>query len=124
MKKFLLLTVTILACTHVQGADQMLKKQDISVSVSVPDMGWKIKIQEIWQVEKELWVISVLNRSSDMAAQMMTNVSDSVTAETPSFPVRHYVLGKTWKWKNKEPYVFLNDRKEIEGKLKKGKRLK
>ncbi len=124
MKKVLLITVTILACTHVHGADELVKKQDISISVSVPDMGWKINIQEVWQVEKELWVISVLSRSSDMAAQMMTNVSDSVTAETHFFPVRHYVLGKTWKWKNKEPYVFLNNRKEIEEKLKKGKRLK
>jgi len=99
------------------------KTKDISVAVTVPDLGWRIRIQEIYQVGEELWVISVLSRIPGVAAQMVTTVSDTVSATVPVLPVKHVVLGKTWGWRNKEDYVFVTNIREIDEHLKAGKLL-
>ena len=36
------------------------KQRSISLQVTVPTSGWNVEIQEVYQVEKELWVISHL----------------------------------------------------------------
>ena len=95
--------------------------QAISVKVTVPDLGWIINIDEVYKVEGELWVISVLHRPPGMFGQQITTKSDTVKVPCSSLPVKHFVLGKTWGWQNKEPYVFLNNRDEIAEKLESGK---
>jgi hypothetical protein len=46
-------------------------------------------------------------------------------AETrsPDLPLRYFVIGKTWHWKNQEPYIFIENLKQIEKALKSGKLL-
>ena len=97
--------------------------QAISVKVTVPDLGWFINIDEIYKVEGELWVISVLHRTPGMFGQQITTKSDTVKVPHSSLPVKHFVLGKTWGWQNEEPYVFLNSRGEIAEELESGKLL-
>ena len=97
------------------------KQRSISLQVTVPTSGWKVEIQEVYQVEKELWVISHLTSKGGIALQVISQVKDSVSVPKSSLPVKHFVTGKRWNWKNKEPYQFLKDRKKIDQELKKQK---
>ncbi len=37
--------------------------------------------------------------------------------------MKYFIIGKTWDWKNEEPYTFINDMKQIEKKVKAGQLL-
>ena len=97
--------------------------QHITVSLTVPDLAWKIHIVEIYIVDTELWVISFLERSGDTAAQMLTTVTDTVTVSAPFFPIKHFIVGKQWSWDNAEPYVFLKAKSEITAQLQHGEKI-
>lgn len=97
------------------------KQRSISLQVTVPTSGWKVEIQEVYQVEKELWVISHLASKGGIALQVISQVKDSVVVPKSSLPVKHFVTGKRWNWKNKEPYQFLKDRKKLDRDLKQKK---
>ena len=97
------------------------KKTVISLQVTVPTSGWNLSIQEVYQIEKELWVISHLTSKGGIALQVISQVKDSVSIPKSSLPVKHFITGKRWNWKNKEPYQFLKDRKKIDQELKKQK---
>lgn len=92
--------------------------QAISVALTVPDAGWEVKIERIAVVEDELWVLSRLERSPDLAAQVISTAEDSVTLRAPDLPIQHFILGKTWTWENEEPYTFLDDISGIEEELR------
>ena len=92
--------------------------REISARITVPDPAWRIIIQEVYVLKSELWVISQLERMPGMAAQMITTIEDKISIDAPDFPIKHYVLGKTWKWKNEEGYFFLNSRNAIDDQLK------
>lgn len=98
-------------------------RQDIAVSLMVPDLAWRIHIDEIYIVGTELWVISMVERSEASAAQMLTTITDSVTVSAPSLPIKHFIVGKQWHWENPEPYVFLQARSQIKAQLKRGKKI-
>ena len=97
------------------------KQRSISLQVTVPTSGWNVEIQEVYQVEKELWVISHLASKGGIALQVISQVKDSVSVPKSSLPVKHFVTGKRWNWKNKEPYKFLKDRKMLDRDLKEKK---
>ena len=116
-KKITLLSALLL-CATVMGAE----KREITVKLTVPDSGWAIAIDEIHKVKNELWVISTVSRDPNvMAAQVISTVQDSVNLPAPDLPVMHFVIGKAWGWKNKEPYTFIKNRKLVEKELKSGK---
>jgi len=120
-KLCMIVTILSAACisTPVNSSDTV-SARDIEVKMQVPDMGWKIRINEIHQKGEELWVISSLNRHPGMAGQAISIVSDKIHMDLPGIPVRHFVLGKTWNWKNREPYTFIKDMTEIQDDLKDG----
>jgi len=95
----------------------------VAVTVSVPDGGWRVSIREVYRVKNELWAVSRLSREAGMAIQVISKVSDSVSVSSGPLPVKHFLLGKTWKWKNSEPYEFPPDRKTLDAKLKGAKLL-
>ena len=97
--------------------------RNIEVRLKVPDMGWRIRIEEIHRMGGELWVISSLHRHPGMAAQAITTISDNIRMRLPDGPVQHVIVGKTWKWENREPYMFINDWEEIRSRLKSGQML-
>jgi hypothetical protein len=97
--------------------------QEITVSLSVPDTAWRIKIQEVYQVGNEIWVISQLQRSSDMGGMMISRVEDRVMVSAPNLPVKHFVFGKNWNWEGDSGYTFLTDREKIKSQLANAKRL-
>ena len=109
------------ACTFTSIASTEADQgQDIFVAVTAPDLGWKIRIMDVYRVGDELWVISQLSRHPGPAGQAITQVTDTIRLAAPALPVRHYILGKTWNWDNKEPYIFLTSRDDISGKLETG----
>lgn len=110
----------LLFSTTVPGAGE----HEITVTLTVPDSAWVISIDEIHQVKDEIWVISTVSRDPNvMGAQVISIVKASVKFAAPDLPVKHFVIGKTWDWKNEEPYTFIKNLKELERELKSGKLL-
>lgn len=104
------LTVFLLVgCIHPSNAEP----RTISVEVTVPDPAWKVTIREIYVKDDRLLVVSELERDPDvMAAQVISQTSDSVRVSAPDLPVDHYVLGRTFNW-SREPHRFIDDRSEL-----------
>ena len=99
------------------------KKIVISLQVTVPTSGWNLSIQEVYQVEKELWVISRLSNKGGIALQVISQVkdSDSMPASLSQGTVKYFVLGTRSNIKSKVPYQFLKDRKMLDKDLKQKK---
>jgi len=108
--------------TPVNSSDTV-SARNIEVKMQVPDMGWKIRINEIHQKGGELWVISSLRRHAGMAGQAISTVSDKIHMDLPDIPIKHFILGKTWNWENREPYTFIKSMDEIKGSLEDGRLL-
>jgi len=117
----ILLLLTACITTPVNSTD-INSSREIEVKLKVPDMGWKILIKEIHQRDEALLVISSLTRHPGPSGQAISTVSDRVRMELPDIPVRHFILGKTWTWENKEPYTYINSMDDIAGQLE-GSRL-
>ncbi|UCF37052.1 MAG: hypothetical protein JSU96_20020 [Acidobacteriota bacterium] len=99
-----------------------LEVQEIKVTLEVPDTAWSVTIQEVRVVGEELWVISKLERPSDlMGAQVISQVTDSVTIKAPRLPVKHLILGKTWNWENDPSLEFITNPTMLEERMSGGK---
>lgn len=99
-------------------------EKEITVKLTVPDTTWKIAIDEVYIVEKELWVISRVSQNPDMmGAQVISHIQDSIKLIVPDLLVKHFILGKSWQWENEEPYTFIQDIGQIETSLKSGKQI-
>jgi len=115
-----LLALVLLLYTTAWGADE----KEIKVKLTVPDAAWAITIDEVHSVGNELWVISTVSRNPDLiGAQVISTVQASLKLAAPDLPLRYFVIGKTWNWKNKEPYTFIENPKQIAKALKSGKLL-
>ncbi len=55
-----------------------------------------------------------------MGAQVISTVRASVELGGRDLPVKHFVIGKTWGWKNKEAYTFIKSLRQIEKELTSG----
>jgi len=116
----MVLPTVLLLCTNALG----MEEKEITVKMTVPDATWSIAIDEVYEVGDELWVVSIVSQNPDMAgAQVISTVQASLTIAAPDLPVKHFIVGKTWNWKNEEPYIFIKDLKQIDDQLQSGKRL-
>jgi hypothetical protein len=107
----------LLFSTTVLAADE----REITVTLTVPDAAWVIFINEVHDVKNEIWVISTVSRDPDMmGAQVISVVKASVKCAAADLPVKHFVIGKTWNWRNEEAYTFIKSIKELEKELKYG----
>jgi zinc protease len=106
-----------------QPEKEQQSHQSITVSVTVPDLAWRVQIEEIAVVGNEVWVVSRVDRAASMAGQVITTVRDTVNVIAPALPLKHFILGKTWHWQNPEPYVFVQDKSEIAVQLQQGRQL-
>ncbi|MGE9295578.1 MAG: hypothetical protein ACQKBV_04750, partial [Puniceicoccales bacterium] len=95
----------------------------ISVNLQVPSPAWSVKIESVWTVGDETWVISRLSNSGDPAAQVITEVSDSVTVTTPKLSPVYYVLGKTFGGISEGPVKFIDSLDEIQTGLDSGEQI-
>jgi phage gp16-like protein len=55
--------------------------------------------------------------------QMISTVQASLTIAAPDLPVKNFIVGKTWNWKNEEPYTFIEGLKQIHDEIQSGKLL-
>ena len=110
-------TILAFACLSFPGYRVHAQESTVSVQLTVPDGGWKIRIDQVYQTPTHLLAVSKLERSPGPAIQVISQVKDSVKVKAPKLPVRHYVLGKTWNWTNNLPYAFLSDPKELTKKV-------
>jgi len=120
MKKLMILLLALVLCTTAAGADE----KEITVKMTVPDTAWTIAIDEVHKIGNELWVISIVSRNPDtMGAQVISTVQASLKLAAPDLPLKYFVIGKEWDWKNEAPYTFIKNLKQIEKELKSGKLL-
>ena len=115
--KRMILPLVLLFCTTAVGAEE----KEITVKLIVPDSAWTIAIDEVHKVGNELWVISTVSRNADMmGAQVISTVQASLKLAVPDLPIKNFIIGKAWDWKNEEPYNFIKNLKQIEKELKSG----
>ena len=113
----LLLPLALLLYTTAWGADE----KEITVRLTVPDAAWAIAIDQVHRVGSEIWIIATVSRNPDlMGAQVISTVQASLKLAAPDLPLRYFVIGKTWNWKNEEPYTFIQNLKQIEKALNSG----
>jgi len=110
-------TIFAFASLSLAGNWTHAQESTVSVQLTVPDGGWKIRIVQVYQNSTHLLAFSKLERHRGPAIQVISQAKDSVKIPSPKLPVRHFVLGKTWNWPNKEPYTFLSGTKEISKKV-------
>jgi hypothetical protein len=124
MKKIWLamMMLSAMACMGMQGnLASRYPVQKISVTVNVPDSGWRIRILEVHRVKEELWVVSELYRLEGKSSQVVSRIEDQVEIPAPSLPVVHYIIGKTWGWSAKtDVNRYIHSRKEIAEKFSQG----
>ena len=101
------------ACFSLAGNWTHARESTVSVQLTVPDGGWKVRIDRVYQTPTHLLAVSKLERNPGLAIQVISQAKDSVKVKVPKLPVRYFVLGKTWNWPNQEPVTFLSDPKEL-----------
>ena len=83
-------------------------QKTIAVEVLTPDGAWEVQIEEVRRVNNELWVFARVHRPAGaIGAMMVSAASDQVDGRFPDVPVKTFVVGKTWDWKNEEPVTWL-----------------
>jgi hypothetical protein len=87
----------------------------IEIGFSVPNPLWKLQIQRVYvRANKNIIVFCTLKQGEGFAAQVITTAKDSISIkDLPDLPRVIVIHGKTWRWKNKEPYR-LSQAKDIQ----------
>lgn len=119
--KILTLSCVVLSLTSIR-ADEV---KGVEVAVTVPDSAWKLEILEVHASDREIIVVSQVSRAEDaIGLQAITTLKKKLEIHVPNLPVKHYVMGKAWGWENQDKgVVYIKDRSELEGRLKKSKQL-
>lgn len=96
--------------------------QKVTVRLDTPDAGWSLAIDQIFQLNDNLIVISKLKREGDMAAQVISTVSDTVSIPVvdEGTIIRHYILGRTWDWGDKANYSFIENLDPLQSAIQQG----
>jgi len=108
-KRLTVVAAGSLAETPSTLTDQPKQTKHISVRLDTPDAGWRVEINQIYQTNGSLVVISQLKYEQESAALVTSTVSDSVQIPEmeKALPIRHYILGKTWDWGSSSEYKFI-----------------
>jgi hypothetical protein len=78
-----------------------------TIRLTVPDTGWQLRVERIYELPNEIWVLAKLEHRPGMSAQMITQVEAKLPILVSAKPQKVFVTGKTWAWKNEESYVFV-----------------
>ena len=94
----------------------MAKHQKHEIAITVPDSTWSVEIKDVLETETETAIIVKLNQAEGMMGmQVISEVITAVECETDK-PVKVYVYGKIWGWKNTEDYEFVDAGFDLSGK--------
>ena len=115
-----LVLILLLVAAPVLAQDKAKDTRTITISLTVPSSAEKIRIQEVYQTPKEIWVLSQV-KGGGIGLAVISVTKDSVkVSASKELPVRHFVLGKRWNWK-KENYNYLKNRATFMKKVKEAK---
>jgi len=84
-----------------------------SIAVTVPDAGWRLRVERVVELDAEVWVLAQLRREPVMAAQAISKSETTIPVALPEKKLRVLVAGKTWAWANEEPYEFVTSLDDV-----------
>ncbi len=124
MKKvwLVMMLLSAMACMGMQeNSASRFSVQKISVTVDVPDSGWRVRILEVHRVKEELWVFSDMYRLEGKSSQVISKAEDQVEIPAPPLPIVHFITGKTWGWTGKkDSNRYIRSRLEMDDKISQG----
>ena len=96
------------ACFQLERAlGLQARESTVSVQLTVPDGGWKIRIDRVYQTPTHLLAVSKLERSQGLAIQVISQAKDSVKVKAPEIlQCDISSLGKLGIGPTKRPYSF------------------
>ena len=111
--------LTALMATSLHAEEMQMRT--LVVTCTVPSSGWSLEVDEVRRVGDELWFLSSLTRPEGLALTVISEVSAMADVYAPDLPIKHFMIGKTWNWKNEEPITFIKNRKEVAEEMDAGK---
>ena len=84
-----------------------------ALAVTVPDGGWRLRVERVLDLDREVWVLAQLHREPGPAPQMIQQAKAEIPVALPEKKLRVFVAGKTWGWPNNEPYEFVASLDEV-----------
>lgn len=84
----------------------------ISVALEAPASNYRIRIEEVYDVGSELWVVSVIDRQGDFGGAVITPIRDEIPLTLPiNRGLKQKVIGKDWNWgENSDTLQYVDDR--------------
>lgn len=85
---------------HPKSQDDMSGNVEVTertyeIKLQAPTPAWSVKIESVYVVGEEIWVICDLSENKEgMVAQVITEISDSVTLKLPDISPTYYVIGQ------------------------------
>jgi len=106
-----------------ESGDVNVTERTYTIELDAPTPAWSVKIESVYVVGKEIWVICQLSEKTDgMVTQVITPISDSVTLTLPDISPTYYVVGR--KMGPEQPGVqFISSTDEIAEGLKTGEKV-
>lgn len=102
----------------VTATTERAMAMEVAVAVKVPDAAWQVSIEEIYRSGEGYLVVARLHRPVGMmGAMVISTARDAVSVPLTTLPTKILVHGKTWRWKNPEPYQFFATRAELDAAL-------
>jgi hypothetical protein len=77
------------------------------LAVTAPDAAWRLRIERIFELDAEVWILARLERPPGPAAQVIGPVQVTLPVALPAKTHRVFIAGKTWSWPNPEPCEFV-----------------
>ncbi|WP_269539975.1 hypothetical protein [Cerasicoccus fimbriatus] len=99
-----------------QSGSVQVTERTYKIELEAPTAGYSIKIDSVWVVGEEIWVISKLTVPEGMAAQVITPISDEVKLTLPDISPEYYVIGKKIG-PDMEGVTFIDSQADIQAKL-------
>ena len=87
-----ILTVILLVEAALPIAPAPASEREFRVSATAPATNYRISINGVYQVKKEIWVISRVEKVGDFGGQALTLVSDTVQVKTSDLPKEKFTV--------------------------------
>jgi hypothetical protein len=111
------------------ATDEPPEMNAIVVEVEVPSNHWKLSVDEVYEIDDELWVISSLKEisSKENLINDMFNLTEVVGVFAKQLPIRYFFVSNKMKNKNSndddDSKVFIKSKDELRDDMIFGRRL-
>ena len=97
---------------------------DLKIELEVPNPAWTVQITDLYENSEALIVIAKVNSRASISSQVITRISDTVSAKVqdPNKPIKYYILEKKWSWYSKfNNLTFIKSKSDIGSITRKSK---